>query len=126
VDGEGHELGVDGLGPGKQIGEGGSAVVYRAHQKELARDVAVKVLRFSADEATERRFDRERRVMGSLSQHDGVVTVYETGFTDAGEPYIVMPLFARSLADEIAANGPMDWQHGAAMMASVSRTVAHA
>ena len=45
-----YDLGIGGIGPGTRIGEGGSAVVYRARQDELDRDVAVKVLGFAAND----------------------------------------------------------------------------
>ena len=103
-----YDLGIGGIGPGTRIGEGGSAVVYRARQDELDRDVAVKVLGFAANDDTRRRFDRERRLMGRLSQHEGMVTVYDTGFNSRSEPYITMPLLGASLADEISIE-PMPW-----------------
>ena len=120
-----NDLGIDGIGPGTRIGEGGSAIVYRARQDELDRDVAVKVLGFSANDDTRRRFDRERRLMGRLSQHEGMVTVYDTGFNSRGEPYITMPLLGASLADEIRVE-PMPWEHATAIIADVCRTVGFA
>ena len=103
-----HDLGIGGIGHGVRIGEGGGAVVYRARQEELDREVAVKVLGVAANDDTRRRFDRERRLMGRLSQHEGMVTVYETGFNSRDEPYIIMPLLGRSLADDIRLE-PMPW-----------------
>ncbi len=120
-----YDLGIDGIGPGTRIGEGGSAVVFRARQDELDRDVAVKLLSVSADDDTRRRFDRERRLMGRLSQHEGMVTVYETGFNSRGEPYIMMPLLGGSLDDEIRVE-PMRWDRAAAIIADVCRTVGFA
>jgi hypothetical protein len=120
-----YDLGIGGIGPGTRIGEGGSAVVYRARQDELDRDVAVKVLGFAANDDTRRRFDRERRLMGRLSQHEGMVTVYDTGFNSRGEPYITMPLLGASLADEIRVE-PMPWDRAAAIIADVCRTVGFA
>lgn len=123
--GDTNELGIDGLGLGVRIGQGGSANVYRARQEELDRDVAVKVLGGVVDEDTRRRFDRERRLMGRLSQHEGMVTVYETGFTSRNEPFIVMPLLGRSLDDEIREQ-PVPWERATEIIADVCRTVGFA
>lgn len=120
-----HELGIEGLESGERIGEGGNAVVYRARQPELDREVAVKILR-STDADTHRRFDRERKAMGRLSQHDGIVTVYDSGYTASGEPYLIMPLLAGSLDDELSSLGQLEWQHAAATMADVCDGVAFA
>lgn len=118
-------IGIDDLADARRIGEGGNAVVYRAHQVSLDRTVAVKVLR-GVDDDTRRRFDRERRAMGRLSEHDGIVTVYASGFTDRGEPYLVMPLLERSLDEVLEQRGPLPWREAAELMATVCETVADA
>ncbi|MFK8024393.1 MAG: DUF6777 domain-containing protein [Ilumatobacter sp.] len=125
--GDRDDLGIQGLGSGTRIGSGGSAAVYRARQDDLDRDVAVKILGGVIDQDARRRFDRERRLMGRLSEHEGMVTVHQTGFTDRDEPFIVMPLLGRSLDDEMK-DGPLDWARAVEVMADVSRTVgvAHA
>jgi tRNA A-37 threonylcarbamoyl transferase component Bud32 len=73
------------------IGQGGMAVVYRAWDELLAREVAVKVLRpaFATDEAFVERFRREARNAAALL-HPNIVTIHDTGVDeDAGE-FIVM------------------------------------
>ncbi len=123
--GDRDDLGIGGLGPGVRLGTGGSAVVNRARQDELDRDVAVKILAGVIDDDSRRRFDRERRLMGRMSEHEGMVTVHQTGFTDRGEPYIVMPVRGHSLDDEVK-DQPLGWERATEIMADVSRTVAHA
>ena len=73
-----------------EVGRGGFGVVYRALERDLERPVAVKVLYGQLDDAARRRFERERRAMGKISGHPHVVTVYRTGTTDDGQPFIVM------------------------------------
>lgn len=119
------DLGIDGLESATEVGHGGNAVVYRARQTELDRNVAVKVLN-DRDEDTQRRFDRERRAMGRLSEHDGIVTVYETGYTTSGHPYLVMPLLSRSLDQELVDRFRFPVREAAALMVDVCRTVEHA
>jgi serine/threonine protein kinase len=72
------------------LGHGGMAVVYLAHDEELQRLVAVKLLAqpFGSDERMRKRFLREARLAGRLS-HPNVVRVYDAGETD-GRPFIVM------------------------------------
>ena len=74
------------------LGEGGMALVYRAHDDLLDRGVAVKVLRsgFAADPEFISRFRQEARAAASL-HHPNIATVYDTG-TDEGADFIVMQL----------------------------------
>ncbi|MBA2719730.1 MAG: serine/threonine protein kinase, partial [Chloroflexi bacterium] len=76
------------------IGEGGMAVVHRAHDDLLDREVAVKLLRpaFASDPDFVGRFQREARHAASL--HDPrIVTIHDLGVDPATEAdYIVMQL----------------------------------
>ena len=59
-------------------------------------------------EATRRRFDRERRAMGRLSQAPGIAPLYDSGFTPSGQPWLLMPYYERgSLQAQLDANGPL-------------------
>lgn len=73
------------------LGRGGQAVVYEAVQESTRRRVAIKVVRLGARDATRRlrRFDREIELVSNL-RHPLVVTVFDSGITAAGEPYLVM------------------------------------
>lgn len=117
------DLRIAGLGPAEVIGEGGNAFVYRSRQESLDRDVAVKVLKRASDEGTQRRFSREQRAMGRMSQHDGMVTVYESGINGAGEPYLVMPLLPGSLQDDIESQGRLPWAEAVDVISNVATTV---
>ena len=123
--GRSKDLGIPGIGPGQEIGQGGNAIVYRARQNALDRDVAVKILT-STDDATRRRFDRERRAMGRLSAHDGIVTVFDSGYNEREEPFLIMSLLDGSLDDELDANGAFEWRDAVATMIDVCDTVAFA
>ncbi|WP_214412834.1 serine/threonine-protein kinase [Sphaerisporangium fuscum] len=92
-----------------QAGQGGFAVVYRARQELLDRVVALKVLSVDrVDQGTMRRFQRELRLTSRLTGHPNVVTVFDTGFTRSGRPYIAMDFFeAGSLRERLDREGPL-------------------
>jgi len=75
---------------GELIGEGGMGSVYLAHDRELERDVALKVLRDVAPTADERdRILREARILASL-EHPGIVPVHDVGTLPDGRLFYVM------------------------------------
>jgi serine/threonine protein kinase len=89
-----------------KIGEGGMGVVYRGHDEVLDRDVALKVVKKSADLklAAGKNLLHEARASSSLA-HPNICTVYEVGETN-GELYIVMELVeGKSLRALIGAMG---------------------
>ena len=91
--------------PGEEIGRGGMGVVYRAHDRELRRDVAMKVLRAGADaHDLVLRLRREARVLASL-EHPGIVPVHDVGVLD-GQAFYVMKLVRGRRLDEWAAASP--------------------
>lgn len=112
--GEIEGLGIEGLTDAEVIGRGGFAVVYRAHQPALAREIAVKVGSASLDANGRARFEQEGRALGQLSGHPNIVSVHATGLTADERPYIAMDFVRRgSLADQVARQGPLTW-HSAA------------
>lgn len=64
----------------EKIGDGGMALVYRARDTLLDRNVAVKILRpeYVSDEEFIRKFDKESKSAASLS-HPSIVSVYDVG-----------------------------------------------
>ncbi len=90
------------------VGRGGMADVYRGTDQVLGRDVALKVLRStSADETERARFAGEARTLASLN-HPGLVTVLDAGIVDE-QPYLVMELIeGPTLRQRINDGGPLD------------------
>ena len=66
------DLQIDELSDYKTIGTGGFSTVLSAWDEGFQRRVAVKVLHV-LDEAGQRRFERERAIMGKLSYHQNVI-----------------------------------------------------
>jgi serine/threonine protein kinase len=90
----------------EEIGRGGMGVVHRARDRELQRDVALKVLRAGADPGDlARRLHREARVLASL-EHPGMVPVHDVGVLADGSPFYVMKLVRGRRLDEWAADRP--------------------
>ncbi len=76
----------------EEIGAGGMGVVFRAHDEELGRDVALKLLpaKSFADPAARARLLREARTASQLN-HPHICTIHEVGEAE-GQAYIAMEL----------------------------------
>src|SRR5262249_55787517 len=74
-----------------RLGKGGMGVVYRGHDPDLDRDLAVKVLlgKHRGKPDLHRRFVEEAQVMGRL-QHPGIAAVHEIGALADGRPFFSM------------------------------------
>jgi serine/threonine-protein kinase len=84
-----------------EVGRGGMGVVYRAHDPELHRTLAVKVLlpEHRGDPGLERRFLEEAQLTAQL-QHPGIPPVHRIGRLADGRPFFAMKLVqGRTLAD---------------------------
>ena len=109
----------------KQLGAGGFGRVWKAHDIELGVDVAVKELWLppstSAAERAERlaRARREVRTAARLRDHPNVVAIHDVVVEDE-MPWTVMQLVSgASLADRLAAGGPLPVVHVATIAARV-------
>ncbi|HWI01835.1 MAG TPA: serine/threonine-protein kinase, partial [Propionibacteriaceae bacterium] len=85
---------IRGLSEWKPIACGGVAVVWEARQLSLDRLVAVKVYQRELDERARRRFLSEAAAAGKLSDHPGIVSVYDAGVLPNDRPYLIMELCA--------------------------------
>lgn len=73
----------------EKLGEGGMGSVWRARDRRLGRDGALKLLLPESDENALRRFLREAKITARLD-HPSIPPIYEAGKTASGEHYIVM------------------------------------
>ena len=84
------------------LGEGGMAIVFKAVQLSLDREVAIKVLKanlLSHDEIHQC-FKRESKIIARLN-HPNIIQVIDQGITDDGQPYFIMP-FIKSVNLKVA------------------------
>lgn len=89
-----------------QIGEGGMATVYKAHDPKTDRFVAIKFLpdQYATDPTLRERFEREARSIAKLG-HPHILPLFAYG-EDQNIPYMVMPLMETgTLADRMRNGG---------------------
>ncbi|MBK7642349.1 MAG: serine/threonine protein kinase [Planctomycetes bacterium] len=86
----------------REIGRGGMGVVYLARDRELEREVALKVLAasLSTKDAADR-LRREAKIAAGL-EHPGIVPVHDVGVLPDGRPFYVMKHVQGARLDEIA------------------------
>src|SRR5262249_24561764 len=84
------------------LGEGGMAQVWRGHDPDLNRPIALKVMRAKLCHrpGAESRFLEEARITGRL-QHPGIPPVHEVGRLDDGRPFLAMKLIEGRRLDEL-------------------------
>jgi eukaryotic-like serine/threonine-protein kinase len=93
----------------QELGRGGMAVVFRAHDPAIGRAVAVKIIRsdsYSTAQEMEQlrlRFAREAAAAGKLS-HPNIVTIYQLGEQN-GAPFMVMELIQGSSLSQLISKG---------------------
>src|SRR5947208_12818593 len=90
----------------KELGRGGMAIVFKAREKLLDREVAVKVLPFSLafDKDFVERFQREARTAAKL-EHPNIIPIYRVGRSDKVIYFIMKFLRGQSLSEVIKDEG---------------------
>ncbi len=108
------------------IGSGGMSAVYRAHQAELARDVAVKVLssQLALDDAYLTRFNQEARIAASL-EHAHIVPVYDFG-THNQMMYVVMRLLTGGTVLDKMQGQPMNPHEVTTIVTAIAQALDYA
>ncbi len=109
------------------IGKGGMSSVYKAHDRLLDRQIAVKILHphFTEDEEYVERFRREARAVAQLS-HPSIVTVIDRG-EDEGRQYIVFEYVeGENLKQLLERTGPMPVGEALELALQMGRALAFA
>ena len=85
------------------VGRGGMGVIYKAFDKVVGRDVAIKTLGDIQGRAALEMFYKEWRILANL-HHPNIIEIFDIGeFQDGGEakPYFVMPLLPGMTLDQL-------------------------
>ena len=112
----------------RELARGGMGVVYVARHEQLARDVALKVMKVGAgkvDASLLKRFEAEAQTVAQLD-HPNVVRVHEVG-TEGRNPFLVMDLIdGQSLHDLLKEQGPLEPRRAARLTRTLADALEHA
>jgi serine/threonine protein kinase len=111
----------------EELGRGGMAIVFKARERQLERDVAIKVLPFSLafDKEFVERFQREARTSAKL-EHPGIIPIYRVGKSGRVIYFVMKFLRGKPLSSVLAARGslpPAEIRH---ILVQVGRALAYA
>jgi eukaryotic-like serine/threonine-protein kinase len=112
----------------EEIGHGGMATVYRAIDRRLGREVAVKVIHPHLRDSKEvvQRFNTEARAVAML-RHPNIVEVFDVSEADEPEQYLVAELLrGTTLRKLLQKNGAMPAEVAAALALELLAAIAHA
>ncbi len=111
----------------ERIGRGGMAVVYRATQPSVNRDVALKIIRLT-DESIEddfkRRFAQEAAVVASL-EHIHILPIYDYGI-DGDVAFLAMRLLRGGTLKDMLLEGPLPLGEADRLFNQFARALAYA
>ncbi len=108
----------------RELGRGGFGVVYEARDRELGRQVALKLVRPGRVAEEEGRVVREAEAIARLS-HPNLVTLHDVGRSEHG-PYLVFELLRGRTLQERLDDGPLPVQEAVHVATEVARGLAHA
>jgi hypothetical protein len=117
---------IDGYEIGELLGRGGMGLVFRARQKPLKRDVALKIVVSGAHAGAQERarFRTEAEAVARLG-HPGIVQIYEVG-EQAGCPYLALELVSGGSLAEQLQGAPVPPRRAAQLLLDLARAVQHA
>ncbi len=110
----------------EEIGHGGMATVYRARDRRLNREVAIKVIHRHLRESSEvaRRFQSEARAVAKV-KHPNIVEVYDVSSESEDEKYLVVELIRGiTLRQLLLEQGALPPEIAACMAVEVCRAIA--
>src|SRR3990172_2184447 len=102
------------------LGTGGMGEVYRAQDKRLDREVAIKVLpeHLAENPQALERFEREAKALAALS-HPNILVVYDIGAVE-GMSFVVMELLEGVTLHGRLQNGALPWQEALQVATAVA------
>ncbi len=108
----------------RELGRGGFGVVYQALDRELLREVALKVVQPGTTRAAEAQLAREAEAAARLS-HPNLVTIHDVGQSPHG-PYLVFELLRGQTLQQRLDAGPLPAGEALRVALEVARGLAHA
>ncbi|MDB4968750.1 MAG: serine/threonine protein kinase [Myxococcales bacterium] len=112
----------------QEVGHGGMAVVYKAQDTTLNREVAVKVLHphLASQEESRARLQREAHAVAKL-RHENILEIFDYSGPDSAESYIVTEFIHGRTLKNFLVDNPLPFPEVAEMIASeVARALEHA
>ncbi|MEE2777298.1 MAG: serine/threonine-protein kinase [Acidobacteriota bacterium] len=103
-----------------KVGEGGMGEVYRATDRRLNREVAIKVLpeMFASDEERMGRFEREAQVLASLS-HPNIASIFGIEESEGAKALVMELVEGEDLSDRLA-RGPLSPEEAARIAVQIA------
>jgi tetratricopeptide (TPR) repeat protein len=108
----------------REVGRGGFGVVYEAKDRDLGRQVALKVVRPGRGTEEEGKVTREAEAIARLT-HPNLVTLHDVGRSE-GSPYLVFEFMRGKTLQEKLEDGPLPVQEAVHIAVEVARGIAHA
>ena len=111
----------------EELGRGGMAIVFKAKEKQLEREVAIKVLPFSLafDKEFVERFQREARTSARL-EHPNIIPIYRVGKSGRIIYFVMKFLRGKPLSNILATRGSLPPAEIKKILAEVGRALAYA
>src|SRR6187397_2449510 len=112
----------------EEIGHGGMATVFRARDRRLGREVAIKIIHRHLRDNPEvaARFGREATAVAKL-RHPNIVEVYDVSDADEPERYLVVELIrGMTLRERLRHDGPLAPEVAAAVAHEIGAGLEHA
>ena len=110
-----------------ELGRGGMAIVFKAREKQLERDVAIKVLPFSLafDKEFVERFQREARTSAKL-EHPGIIPIYRVGKSGRVIYFVMKFLRGKPLSAVLSQRGALPPADIRRILTEVGRALGYA
>jgi tetratricopeptide (TPR) repeat protein len=106
----------------EEVGRGGAAIVFRARDPSSGRIVALKLLKRVGKDALVR-WDRERRLLDSFTEKDGIVPLLDA---NADPPFVVLPFLEGGTLRDRLARGPLRIDETVTMVERLARSLGRA
>jgi serine/threonine protein kinase len=113
----------------KKLGEGGMAVVYKAFDTNLERDVAIKIIKGEkiANGSVEqmiKRFEREVKTLAKLT-HPNIVHIHDYGRYQK-KPYLIMEYLPGGTLEDRILEGQIPFENAAEMIIPIAEALKYA